>query len=69
VAKHFLKEEPLPPIPSLFKLKDESPDFNTESVRVINGPDSLGDQVGVRIIEGLFSILKKIAEGRTNITI
>ncbi len=43
--------------------------FSTPSVDVINGPTTLGSEVGERIAQGLFLILRAVAEGKENIVI
>ncbi|WP_193787174.1 hypothetical protein, partial [Legionella quateirensis] len=43
--------------------------FSTPSVDVVNGPTTLGSEVGERIAQGVFLILKALAEGKKNIQI
>ncbi|WP_298623960.1 hypothetical protein, partial [uncultured Legionella sp.] len=43
--------------------------FSTPSVDVLNGPTTLGTEVGDRVAQGVFLILKAIAEGKKNIQI
>jgi hypothetical protein len=43
--------------------------FSTPSVDVLNGPGLYGTEVGERIAQGLFLVLKAVAEGKINIQI
>lgn len=43
--------------------------FSTPSVDVVNGPTTLGSEVGQRIAQGVLLILKAVAEGKRNIQI
>lgn len=43
--------------------------FNTSSVAVIDGPTTLGSEVGDRIARGVFLILKAVLSGQSNIQI
>ena len=48
---------------------DQPLSFSTPSVDVINGPTTLGTEVGERIAQGLFLILRAVADGKENIVI
>ncbi|MBL7479244.1 hypothetical protein [Legionella bononiensis] len=48
---------------------DQPLSFSTPSVDVVNGPTTLGSEVGERIAQGVFLILKALAEGKQNIQI
>lgn len=43
--------------------------FSTPSIDVVNGPTTLGYEVGERIAQGTFLILRALAEGKTRIQI
>lgn len=49
--------------------KDQPLAFSTPSVDVLIGPKTKGHEVGERIAQGIFLILKAIAEGKENIQI
>jgi hypothetical protein len=61
--------ERLDETPEVNKNPKDPLSFSSTSVDVVNGPTTLGKEIGERISQGVFLILKALAEGKTDIQI